>query len=418
MALSWASSIRTTSGEFAHYPKGSPIFSSRTPVLKMIATVLLRSPILAEFAVLSKTSAPAHPSQAGAITLEIQQVYTSADLHSFQISPPLLPNEYILSWDMHYVLESNIIAQSTNIVLDYVFADAKLTRQKQPPLLSGQFRIRRVIDTANIDSSNSGGRDIDVPVSQPQQQPRVSPLCHCHCHPSRAELELQVYGRGHLEAMDVSNGRRTICLPLYRWFRSVPERLPVLDGHVRYTRQPLLPRACPASQCLPNYAWSSWVQLPRRVDALKSLIILDKGIEISLFDSDEKVFFCAFTLAFLGDMPQQQENAGFKTQRANLGCRFCYIDHQKRSDLTYDTEANGRYHFQVKLTREEMEALGSKHQKEQFATKWDISVDQTPLVKVSPALDLILSVLETPLTRNIKVNQRYYPKVWAYGFNF
>jgi hypothetical protein len=113
---------------------------------------------------------------------------------------------------MHYVLENNIIAQSTNIVLDYVFADAKLTRQKQPPLLSGQFQIRRVIDTANIDSSNSGGRDIDVPVSQPQQQPRVSPLCRCH--PSRAELELQVYGRGHLEAMDVSNGRRTICLPL------------------------------------------------------------------------------------------------------------------------------------------------------------------------------------------------------------
>jgi hypothetical protein len=108
---------------------------------------------------------------------------------------------------------------------------------------------------------------------------------------------------------------------------------------------------------------------PDVVDALKSLIILDKGIEISLFDSDEKVFFCAFTLAFLGDMPQQQENAGFKTQRANLGCRFCYIDDQKRSDLTYDTEANGRYHFQVKLMREEMEALGSKHQKEQFATE-------------------------------------------------
>jgi hypothetical protein len=166
---SWASSIRTTSGEFAHYPKGSPIFpsdflsytcteggcdcSSLKPHLGRVYS------IIKDF----RSRAP----QPGAITLGIQRVYTATDLNLFQISPPLSPNEYILSWDMHYVLENDIITQYTNIVLDYISADAKLTQaqQWQPPLLPEQFVIRRVIDTANADS--------DVPVGQPQQ-PRVS----------------------------------------------------------------------------------------------------------------------------------------------------------------------------------------------------------------------------------------------------
>jgi hypothetical protein len=35
-------------------------------------------------------------------------------------------------------------------------------------------------------------------------------------------------------------------------------------------------------------------------------------------------------MAYTGDMPQQQRNSGMKTQRANCGCRFCFIasDHR------------------------------------------------------------------------------------------
>jgi hypothetical protein len=38
-----------------------------------------------------------------------------------------------------------------------------------------------------------------------------------------------------------------------------------------------------------------------------------------------KWFVNISTLAYIGNMPQQQANSGCKTQRANLGCRNCLI---------------------------------------------------------------------------------------------
>ena len=48
------------------------------------------------------------------------------------------------------------------------------------------------------------------------------------------------------------------------------------------------------------------------VEALQGLKILDQGQILSI--NEEDTFVCAFTLCYLEDMPQQNENAEFKTQ--------------------------------------------------------------------------------------------------------
>jgi hypothetical protein len=67
-------------------------------------------------------------------------------------------------------------------------------------------------------------------------------------------------------------------------------------------------------------------------------------------------YICAFTHAFLGDMPQQRKNSMMKTQRGNLGCRFCFAAVDDRGNLGYDSLQDGRYHFQTLEMRKDLES--------------------------------------------------------------
>ena len=49
-------------------------------------------------------------------------------------------------------------------------------------------------------------------------------------------------------------------------------------------------------------------------------------------------------MTFLGDMPQQADNAGFLRHTAIRGCRSCLCERDEFGDLDYDIIANGRYH--------------------------------------------------------------------------
>ena len=100
---------------------------------------------------------------------------------------------------------------------------------------------------------------------------------------------------------------------------------------------------------------------PDVVDALQHLALLDRGID-TVIDGGE-VFLCAYTHMFLGDMPQQQQNSGMKSQNAEVGCRFYYIPSSQRNNLDYDITENGRFHHQVMNMRREMNALPTKKAK-------------------------------------------------------
>jgi hypothetical protein len=125
------------------------------------------------------------------------------------------------------------------------------------------------------------------------------------------------------------------------------------------------------------------------IGCLKSLSHLDRGVEVQI--GNDKVLLCAFTMAYTGDMPQQQENSGYKSQNAKLGCRFCFISDEERGNLDYDIFNEGRYHHQAIAMRDHMNALRTKTARAAFAQTWGLDTDNPPLLTISPALDIILT---------------------------
>jgi hypothetical protein len=94
------------------------------------------------------------------------------------------------------------------------------------------------------------------------------------------------------------------------------------------------------------------------IGCLKSLSDLGRGVEVQI--GNDKVLLCAFTMAYTANMPQQQENSGYKSQNAKLGCRFCFSSDEERGNLDYDILNEGSYHHQTIAMRDHMNALRTK----------------------------------------------------------
>ena len=376
----WRSSIRTTSGQFAHYRSGKPIFPSDFVSFQCYDANChygcANSNQRQHFGRVHSVGKEfrSRIKEQGAIVIEIQEVLNAADLPSLNsLQPPLLRNEGLLSWNkFHMVAEDHINFRIEKVLLDYGFGDDKTSRT---PLVApaDTLLVRRIYDIG----------------SSPEHfPPAVTPLCFNH--PLRGELELETFGRSHLEQFD---SRRTISLPLltfidgfglyrnvYRTLMGVYLNFAALSFQERTRRANVVPITL-------GPHGSNFADV---VDALKLLTPLDAGVEVELRPG-EKVLLCAFTMAYTGDMPQQQKNSGMKTQRANCGCRFCFVTANDRGDLQYDTFRNGRYHKQAAAMREDMNTLRTKILQEKYATKWGIDTEEPCLVKISPALDIILS---------------------------
>lgn len=76
---------------------------------------------------------------------------------------------------------------------------------------------------------------------------------------------------------------------------------------------------------------------------------LDGGIRMSI--KGEEISACVFPMAYIGDMPQQQENSGFQSQNARLGCPFCTVTDTERGYLNFDIVHHGRYRHEVTRIR-------------------------------------------------------------------
>ena len=307
--------------------------------------------------------------------LEIQEVLLPPDLQSLDIQPPLLSNEGLLSWNKyHMVAEDNIDRQIELVFLDYSFNDKKLdTTHLRPTAPTGALIIRRIHDIG----------------SSPEHfPPIITPLCYSH--PLRGELELETFGRAHLERFSQP---KTISLPLMTFidgFGLYRNTYRTLMGMYFIFAALSFQECARRANVVPITLGPHGSNFADVVDALKSLRPLDAGVEVELRPG-ESVLLCAFTMAYIGDMPQQQKNSGMKTQRANCGCRFCFIGADNRGDLGYDTFENGRYHKQAVAMRDDMEGFKTKVLRDKYATKWGIDTEEPCLVKISPALDIILS---------------------------
>ena len=314
----------------------------------------------------------------GAIILEVQVVFLPQQLQSMvlpALDPPLLDNEAMLSQNQtHFISEEDVGVQVTNVVLNYLFQDDKL--RFTPPSEDGFLLIRRVHDDLNDSAA----------------LPMITSLCKCH--PIRGELEIKTYGRQYLEQFDKNlSGRKTISIPLITFingfglyrnaYRSLMGMyfIPAsLSFHERARRVNVFPLTL-------GPHGSNFADV---VDAMKArLAVLDKGIEVQI--KGETVLLCTPTTLYAADMPQQQKNAGMKSQRAILGCRYCFITNDQRADLDFDTFTNGRYHYQTVNMRKEMDALKTVAARDKYAKENGLDTAYPCLLDISPSLDILLS---------------------------
>ena len=211
--------------------------------------------------------------------------------------------------------------------------------------------------------------------------------------PLRAELELETYSRNYFHhQFNSANGTKCISLPFllfidgfglyrnaYRSLMGVYIQIAAFKFHERMRRANVF------SLTLGPHG-SNFNDVVNSLHS--SLRSFDKGIVLEL---PQPTRVCAFTLCFLGDMPQQQANAGFKSQRANLGCRSCLVTAEGRDNLDYDIVQYGRFHRQTMQQRREMNTLSTKAKREAFATKWGLLSEEPALFRLTPALDIILT---------------------------
>lgn len=182
----WASSIRITSGQYAHLSTTqSPIFTSDfvTHLCKKPDCSCLITPHLGRIIAVGKDHRSSSSHEPGAITLQVQKVATCSEWSRFTLTvlnPPMEMNELILFEDsIEYLLESSILSIKQDIFLDYSLGSR--VEKGTPSISSSQVLVRRLF---------SSTKRYLRPLNQ--------------SHPIRAELELGEFTRQHfVEKFDV-----------------------------------------------------------------------------------------------------------------------------------------------------------------------------------------------------------------------
>ena len=103
-------------------------------------------------------------------------------------------------------------------------------------------------------------------------------------------------------------------------------------------------------------------------------------------------------MAYLGDMKQQQELAGFLGARAIRSCWFCDADTGNWGDLNWDIISHGRYHHQVLALRKEAKLIPIQTKRNQFLSACGLAYQPSALAYIHSILDTVLSYPPDPVT--------------------
>jgi hypothetical protein len=90
-------------------------------------------------------------------------------------------------------------------------------------------------------------------------------------------------------------------------------------------------------------------------------------------------------------MKQQQESIDFLESRATQCCRFCNFDTNNRKDLSRDTIANEKYHFEMKKLRRNISRLFEITKIKANLAKNDLIAKSSIFEKIISTLDIIMS---------------------------
>lgn len=363
----WGSSIRAAGGDYAYSGDGDPIFPGDFVQIAYSDTdgraSTANRPTQYGRVIFFGRDCRSESPYKGGVVLKVQAVVSSDDdlLASFEKPPS---PEYIL-------LEDHIFEIPVHRVSSHLEMQLYRPSLQMPSPSSDIVLVRK---TAITQSGTPKYRSTAL------------------SHPLRGELELEHFGRNHLEDLGRKKGK-TLSLPfllfiddfgvhrnMYRAikaFYAIPaglgynERRKLSNTYVLT----LGPHGADPQTTIASFN--------------KQLEELDRGSVINVGGIPHRV--CSFVLAFTGDMPQQAANGGFLTHNAVRGCRSCYCPKDARKDLKFDIVLEGRYHHETRAKRHEGMAIVNKRRRDEFWQRYGLRQDESPMVKLGPALDLILT---------------------------
>lgn len=349
----------------------------------------------------------------GKLTLQIQEALRPSQISNIAFSIPLAEDELVLTSEITYIPEIKAFG-FIGVYVDRTFGEEHENPIKQA-ILRRQPRQRA-----------AGKEEIAYPkyYSTTITQPRLDTQYYqvrrmivnqdvipmCHTHPIRAELEIECYGRSmYADKWDKNklgdNDPAVVSLPILTFidgFGVFQNAYRTLMG--MYFTPAGLPveERFRAGSMFPILLGPHGSDLEDIVKGLKTMANLDRGVVLGNGDEDapgKEQRVCVWSMCYLGDMPQQAENSGFKGPVSNKFCRCCFAQSgQKATDpevlLRFDIVTHGRFHVQTRQMQDMMKGLqdrSGKVQAEVFGKQWGINNPDPPLMSISPALDLILS---------------------------
>ncbi|KAH0612078.1 uncharacterized protein H6S33_010130 [Morchella sextelata] len=403
----WAESIRTCSGVFARYPDGSPIFPSdfvtyresnmlHAGRVRCIYQDMRTAPTAgAPTAGAPTTGAPTTPNIVVYLEPVMGYVDLADDIKPLVTHPPPHPGECFLIEDIRLISANQIFARlGENVTFDRDFRDDR-DLAEEAELLGSQEAAREGARLARQAARQNAGMRVNQaqapnqrqapnhgmpPPPPPNQAFNPTALINIRrvinlskrsiravrlTHPVRAELEIKAYG----VYMIPSN------LPIRERTRLVNVFPLTLGPHGSDLRDVL--------GCL---------ETPSK--KLESGVIM----QIPYGESEALVeaFVSSFALGYLGDMPQQNECAGFLRQNAAFGCRSCLIPSKEYGNLDYDITKRGRYHHVTLDIRTKASDMPPTRRKAHLRALGINELPSPVLTSLAPAIDVCRSFPPDP----------------------
>lgn len=353
----WGSSIRTTSGDICYTRTGNLIIPGD------IVRIKAASPYKIGRVTFVGRDHRANATVPGEVVVTLQVIAERQPiLETFELD---LDTGYEL-----FLLEDLLVEQSPNAIDRHlpIYLDREYGEDDEEEIVFPDERryIRRVL---NLESSS------------------VRPLRQLH--QTRGELEVAYFGRQKLESLAINPHKS---LPYFLFIddfgvhRNMYRALKafyLIPACLEYSERRKLANVFTLSLG-PHGA-----KIEDVVEAFSRPVQkLDRGVQLDI--NGEMTTVWAFAITFLGDMPQQADNAGFMRHSARMGCRSCFCPKEERGNLNFDIVGNGRYHWETIQQREYADSLDNADLKI-FIRDTGVRLEVPPIAKLAPALDLIQS---------------------------
>jgi hypothetical protein len=358
----WGSSAMTTSGHFAHARSGDIILPG--DIIKLMTSVDGFTRARVTFV------GEDHRSSAnikGQVILTLQPVVSQEALRGMVLDIEFLHDKELVLLNQTFEAPESEIYERLAVTMDWTYDPDDECDDYEEKM---QYRhiIRQQVDT---------------------EESKVVSIRFTN--PTRADIELSHYGRPHLEAFEHTGDTPSLSLPLmlyiddfgiYRTTHQAIKAFYLTPAAMSYKERRRLSNMFTLTLGPDGASFDDMMD-----NISEGMLSMHRGFYADI--NGTETYIRAFTICVAGDMPQAADSMGYLRFNVTKGCRACYCDQEDRGNLYYNTEENGRFHFDEEQIREEGYALRTKAQREEHFKRHGMKPGRPPIYKVAPTLNII-----------------------------